>query len=208
MSIFETTNSTMNNNLTKVWLLLVALFEGGTLMSVEVISSKLLAPHYGTSVYAWAAVFTVTLLGLASGYYYGGRLSSQKSLKRLLNLMLVLGAVFVFIMPWWSSFLASALGVVSFKFSLLITLLLFLFPPLFFFGTVSPIAIQMLNHINKDTGKNAGLIFGTSTFGGVVCTFLFGFYLIPFQGIMSSTIIAFGLILMSFVFSLLVKVNE
>lgn len=40
-------------------------------MSVGLLGVKLLAPFYGSSLYVWTAVLSITLLGLISGYYIG-----------------------------------------------------------------------------------------------------------------------------------------
>lgn len=54
-------------------------------MAYELISSKLIAPYFGTSLYVWTAVFIYTLGGLAVGYYLGGKLSLKDASKRLKN---------------------------------------------------------------------------------------------------------------------------
>ena len=46
-------------------------------MATELIGAKLLAPYFGTTIYVWASIFTVTLLGLATGYALGGYFSKK-----------------------------------------------------------------------------------------------------------------------------------
>ena len=44
-------------------LFLVLLIEGGALMAVELMGSKLAAPFYGSSLYVWTAVLTIMFWG-------------------------------------------------------------------------------------------------------------------------------------------------
>ena len=58
------------------WLLLF--IEGASLMVVEIIGAKLLAPFYGSSLYVWTAILTITTLGLSLGYFLGGQIAEKK----------------------------------------------------------------------------------------------------------------------------------
>ena len=60
----------------KHWYLFpVLLVEGGSLMAVELLGAKLVAPFYGNSLYVWTAVLGISVLGLTAGYYFGGILA-------------------------------------------------------------------------------------------------------------------------------------
>jgi len=176
-------------------------------MATELISSKLVAPFYGTSIYVWAAIFSVTLIGLALGYYYGGKFSEEKASIAFFRKMLLLCTFFVLIMPFWSKFI---LGVTSDIFSLelgiIVSVLLFLFPPLFLFGMVSPFVIQFLSSTEKKGfGRVAGKVYAISTIGGVLATFSFGFYFIPFSGVFMSSIYVFFMVLFGLLLTYIIK---
>ena len=55
----------------------VLLVEGASLMAVELLGAKLVAPFYGNSLYVWTAVLGITVLGLTVGYYFGGIISER-----------------------------------------------------------------------------------------------------------------------------------
>src|SRR6476469_1242250 len=51
---------------------------GAVLMALEILSSRLLAPHYGNSVYVWGSIISVFLAALSLGYLWGGRLADRQ----------------------------------------------------------------------------------------------------------------------------------
>ena len=90
------------------FLFLVLLVEGGSLMAVELVGGKLIAPYYGNSVYVWAAVLATTLGGLTLGYYAGGRLSLKRPTVNVLMKIVSVSAILVFLMPTVSGAVMSA----------------------------------------------------------------------------------------------------
>src|SRR5262245_1907664 len=50
---------------------------GEVLMALEILSSRLLAPHFGSSVYVWGSIISVFLAALSLGYVAGGRLADR-----------------------------------------------------------------------------------------------------------------------------------
>ena len=84
----------------KSWFfLLILLIEGASLMAVELMGAKLLAPFYGSSLYVWTAVLGITVLGLSLGYFFGGQLSVKRPTGKLLILIMSIAALLVFALP-------------------------------------------------------------------------------------------------------------
>src|SRR5437763_235446 len=67
---------------------------GGVLMALEILSSRVLAPHYGNSVYVWGSIISVFLAALSLGYLWGGRLADREPSMASLGRMVVLAAAF------------------------------------------------------------------------------------------------------------------
>src|SRR5260370_8889986 len=68
---------------------------GAAIMIIEILGAKMLAPYVGTSHFVWTAQIAVTLVALAAGYYFGGRLADRATrLNRLYNCIL-LAAVYL-----------------------------------------------------------------------------------------------------------------
>ena len=56
----------------KKWFFILAFIEGGSVMAIELLGAKMLAIYYGNSLYVWTSVLSITLAGLAAGYFAGG----------------------------------------------------------------------------------------------------------------------------------------
>ena len=174
-------------------LLLIAFMEGGSLMASELLAAKLIAPFYGTSLYVWAAVLTITLLGIAGGYMIGGRLSRHPSLELRLLMVLLTSAIFVLIMPYIAQWIMSAtvdsMNIIP---GSLITAAVILLPVILLFGMVGPMLVQHLTLIHEP-GKAAGALYAVSTFGGIAATMFVGFYAIAEIGIKETCFIFGGI---------------
>ena len=71
-------------NRTAVSAFAIAGWSGFYVMLVELLSSRLLAPFFGSSIYVWGAIIVVFMLGLAVGYLLGGLFSRHKATVRRL----------------------------------------------------------------------------------------------------------------------------
>ena len=166
------------------YLYLLSFLEGGCVMACELIGAKMLAPYFGTSLYVWAAALGITLGGLMSGYFLGGLLSRRMADNlKVLYWVLMAAAAFLFLMPFTGdSVMSAALGL-GLQTGAMVSLFVFMFPPLVFMGMVSPLIINLLTEEVKGAGNSAGNVYAISTLGGILATFLLGFYIIPEFGI-------------------------
>ena len=175
-------------------LYLLSFIEGACVMAAELLGAKMLAPFFGASLYVWSTVLAITLGGLASGYFAGGRLSNKDNSSKLLFYIILLAAAFLALMPFSAKFLLHYLTAVSLLPALLIASMVFLLPPVFLMGMVSPLLISAIAKDEKESGRVAGSIYAISTCGGILATFLLGFYIIPEFGLIRPAI-AFAFIL-------------
>lgn len=164
-------------------LLILSFVEGAVVMSVELCSARMLTPYYGVSMFVWASVLTITLLGLALGYFLGGYYSKKSLALKVLLYVLFVGAFFLSIMPFVASQVFYILPYDSIVFSLILGAFLLMFFPLVCMGMVSPLIIQLLSENDQNSGYAAGRVYAISTVGGIVATFSLGFYLIPNFGV-------------------------
>lgn len=167
----------------RLFLFTLAFLEGASVMACELFSAKMVAPFFGSSLYVWAAVLGVTLFALMSGYYLGGYFSARKQKENLLYWVLLLAGFFLMIMPYTSKFIMMSTIDMSVQWGTTFSLLIFMFPPLLFMGMTSPLIINLINKQLDETGKSAGSVYAISTLGGIIATFLVGFYLLPEFGI-------------------------
>jgi len=162
---------------------LISFIEGSCVMATELLGAKMLAPYFGASLYVWSTVLAITLGGLASGYFFGGILSYKYSNKNSLFYVLLLAAVFNALMPFTSKAILQAVGNFSLLPAIIFSATAFLFPPVFMMGMVSPLIISHITVDVKESGKAAGSVYAISTVGGIIATFLTGFYIIPAYGL-------------------------
>jgi predicted membrane-bound spermidine synthase len=55
----------------------VIFITGAITLSVELLSSRILKPFFGESLLIWSGILSVTLTGLAIGYYIGGYITKK-----------------------------------------------------------------------------------------------------------------------------------
>jgi spermidine synthase len=176
--------------LKKHWyLFLVLLIEGSSLMAVELLGAKLLAPFYGSSLYVWTAVLSITVLGLTLGYYSGGWLSARHAHEKILTIIICIAALLVFALPSMADLLISFTSGMKLIPGICTSSLFLLVPPMFCFGLVGPMVVRLMAQKMETLGNVAGTVYFTSTLGGITATFLFGFYWIPEMGLKFSALI-------------------
>lgn len=164
-------------------LYLISFIEGACVMAAEICGAKILSPFFGSSLYVWSAVMAITLGGLAAGYFAGGKLSKRQNKEITLFYIFMLASCCLCFMPFIAeAFPALATGL-PFIPSVIISVFLLLFPVMVCMGSSSPVLISILTVNAGDSGINSGRIYAISTLGGIVATFLCGFYLIPAVGI-------------------------
>lgn len=177
----------------------VSFFEGAAVMATELCGSKLIAPYFGSSLYVWAAVIAVTLGSLAGGYLYGGRLSLAKNHVKTLSLILFVAALYMGAMP----FIVNLFGPIALRFGLMfsvtISSLLLLSVPMFLMGAASPLIISIQTINPEESGRVSGLVYSISTLGGIISTFLCGFFFIPTFGINITLFVFASLLTLSLV---------
>ncbi|HEX6174656.1 MAG TPA: fused MFS/spermidine synthase, partial [Candidatus Binatia bacterium] len=163
----------------------VVFVSGAVLMSLEIAGSRILAPHFGSSIFVWGSLISVVMASLSIGYYWGGWLSARDpSYGRLLILLLIPGIV-IFFLPF--IYPAANEWVARNDFGmrlnpLIACTILFLLPGVFL-GTISPYAIRLAATTLSTVGSTAGTLYAVSTCGSIFGTLLTAFYLIPAAGV-------------------------
>src|SRR4029077_10015850 len=94
---FTPRSSIAATNVKRSIYLFVAL-EGATVMAVELMSARMVAPYFGSSLYVWGTVIGFTLLALAIGYFAGGVIADKYSGPNTLLWVLLTASVFLVLM--------------------------------------------------------------------------------------------------------------
>lgn len=161
-------------------ILAVSCWSGFMLMSVELLSGRILAPTFGSSIYVWGAVITVFMLALSIGYLIGGRLSLMvPRISILCGLHLLSGLLLVPILLFEEPVLESIFDFTQDPRagSLIASMILF-FLPAVACGTVAPYAVRLLVEDPARAGFYAGIQYFFSTAFSAAGTLLTSFYFV------------------------------
>ena len=154
---------------------------GAVVMAYEIIGSRILGPHVGTSMTVWSSILGIILLSLSAGYYAGGRIADRHPDHRRLALIIASSGIFILLSLLFKNrllaFLVNALSDIHLV-SVTAPLLLFALPALLL-GMVSPFAAKLKIRNVRTAGATVGYLYALSTLGSITGTFLAGFYLIP-----------------------------
>lgn len=192
-----------NKRISNIVIYPIAFVEGAALLVAEICSAKFIESQIGISLYVWASVLSMTLIGLALGYFMGGRLSKNVSPKKNLFVYLIIGGTFLLLMPVLSHFSLGLFQSLSPIWTSLLSAFVFLLPPITMLGCIGPTLIQLASS-DKNAGRIAGEIFSISTIAGVVSILFSVLFLIPLIGL-SYTCWIFGSLLI--IMAILVSIS-
>jgi spermidine synthase len=184
---------------------LVAFVTGALVMSFEMLGSRYLNPYFGSGIYTWAALIATVLAALCAGYFLGGWLADRRPSAAVLGTTVVIGSVYLLLLPLFSDRLLDALlaSIEDIRTGSLISALAIMFFPVTFLGMYSPFAIRLLLRATQRSGTTSGMVYGISTAGAIVGTLGTTFVLIPAIGSRAITLslgaagVAAGLLLIA-----------
>jgi spermidine synthase len=186
-------------NMSSLYIYVLAFFSGMCIMAVELCASRLMAPFFGTSTFVWTNIIGIIMIALSVGYFIGGKLADRKPRLYILLRLLMAASAFLLALPFVASplvrWLASLMGHLNSSFSFiffgsLCAITLLFSPPIVVMGMTSPFLIRIIAR-SGHVGDSAGIIFGISTIGSVLGTFLPILVFIPTLGT-ATTILFFA----------------
>ena len=185
----------------KKYLYFTVFVSGMTTLAAELSASRLIGNVFGTSNLVWASIIGLILIYLTVGYFLGGRWADRWPDAASMYRMLAWGAFTLGIVPFITNpvlkFAAKAfegLNVAVLLGSFVAVLILFSIP-VTLLGTISPYAIRLMVDDTKSAGVTSGTIYGISTLGSFIGTFLPVLVTIPTIGT-RNTFLVFSLLLL------------
>lgn len=160
---------------------LVVLIPAAVLMALEIVSSRLLAPQFGSSVYVWGSIIGVFLAAMSAGYAWGGYLADRRPSMATLGHLVLGAAVAQAVVIITGRSLVAELGALtggSPAGTLLAVGVLFA-PTTVFLATVSPYAVKLATQDLQLLGGTAGRLYALSTAASLAGTLCATFVLIP-----------------------------
>ncbi len=153
-------------------------------MGLEMTGSRILAIHFGSSIYVWGAIIGIFLAALSLGYYTGGKIADRRPSYLPLNVLLLIAGCWLMLIPFYANPVCRLL--VRFNPGerlgpLFATLILFGGPSVLL-GMVSPYAVRLAAQTVERIGNVSGSLYALSTFGSIAGTLLTAFWLVPALG--------------------------
>ncbi|MCD4831163.1 MAG: fused MFS/spermidine synthase [Anaerohalosphaeraceae bacterium] len=154
------------------------------IMIIELVASRLIARHLGSSLYTWTAVIGVVLAGITIGNYAGGRIADKFQARKTLATIFVLSSVACVAVVILNNLVGEWIWLwkLSWPVRVFSHVSLVFFGPAVLLGTISPVVAKMALDKGLSTGRTIGDIYAWGAAGSIFGTFLAGFYLIPTIG--------------------------
>jgi predicted membrane-bound spermidine synthase len=173
---------------------LIIFLTGAATLALELLSSRVLTPYFGVSLYIWSSILSITLTFLALGYYAGGRLARRADDARrhfaffaapAISALAIVIACLAY--PWLFPWLAD----IDLVFGSIMAATVLLAIPLVVLSAMNPLLIAIRPEAAGDAG--AGRVFFVSTLGSVFGVVATAFLLIPnvtnFRGLLLLAIV-------------------
>lgn len=156
-------------------------FAGGfSVMSIEMLGGRIMAPFFGSSIYVWGSIITIFMVALSIGYLLGGQLSLKHPSLRKLGALFLLCAVAVMPMVWVAEPLMTRvfMAMEDVRYGSLLAATGLFFVPTVAMGIISPYAIRLLVQNTHHSGSVAGRLYFVSTAGSAAGVLMTSFYFV------------------------------
>src|SRR5208282_829223 len=168
----------------------LAFFSSLCIMILELVSSRLVARHVGSSLTVWTSVIGIILGGICLGNVLGGRLADRVEPRRAVGPLFALGSLLVLCCLWINAEVGHIIPppeTINWELRTVIVVVLDFLVPATVLGMVGPVVAKMAVEQAQRTGSAIGDVYFWGAIGSIAGTFLAGFvlmYLAP-----SSTIV-------------------
>ena len=158
---------------------------GASIMALELLGSRLLAPYYGSTLFVWGSLIGITLTGLSAGYSYGGKKSDTEASYQTFSLLIFIAGSYALLTTLLSADILKMILVLKIgdMYGPLLSSAVFLLIPTFLLGAVTPFAIKLSAKSLQTIGQTAGNLYSLSTLGSIFGTFATTFMLVPILGV-------------------------
>ena len=115
------------------------------IMALELVASRLIARHLGSSLYTWTAVIGVVLSGITIGNYLGGIIADKYPSRKVLSTVFILSSISCIIVVVLNSFVGNWVWLwkLSWPVRVFSHVALVFFGPSMLLGTISPVVAKM-----------------------------------------------------------------
>lgn len=163
-----------------IFIYCLAFTSGFSIMCIELLAGRILAPFFGSSVHIWGSIITVFMLSLSLGYLFGGKLSTRSvSLTRYGAIFIIAGVTLLPIVTFSTWLMETIfLAIEDSRYGSLLASITLFFIPTIILGMLSPYSVRLLVKNSNESGQVAGRLYFVSTLGSALGTIITSFYLV------------------------------
>ena len=178
--------------LPRAFLLLLVTVTGATILALEILGTRVIGTHYGSSLYVWAALLIVTLLCLAVGYAVGGRIADRVPKAWMLHLLVMLAGGSVLLVAPLTAVLVPLGDALGLAWGAIASAGIIFFLPLTILAMASPYVIRLRARAVEGVGSTSGAVYAVSTVGSVAGVLAVSLWMIPTLGTRLSLLVCSG----------------
>lgn len=163
-----------------LFVFLLAFAGGFSIMSIEMLGGRIMAPFFGSSIYVWGSIITIFMVALSIGYLIGGQLSLRRPSLTKFGGLFLFCAVAVLPMAWIANPLMEwvFMLMIDVRYGSLLAATGLFFLPTVAMGIISPYAVRLLVQNTHHSGSVAGKLYFVSTAGSAVGVLMTSFYFV------------------------------
>ena len=181
--------------LPRSFLLVLVTITGATVLALEVLGTRVIGTHYGSSMYVWAALLTVTLVCLAIGYAVGGQVADRVPRAWMLHLLVMLAGASVLAVTPLKAVLLPLGERLGLAWGAIASALVIFFLPLTLLAMAGPYVIRLRARRVEGVGATSGAVYALSTIGSVAGVLVVSLWMIPSLGTQRSLMVCAALLI-------------
>lgn len=167
----------------------------GTVLMLEILAVRLLAPYVGLTLQTTTAIIGAALAGIAAGAAIGGQLADRTNTRRLIVWLLIGGGLLaLLIVPIVHLLGPGARG--GGEFAALAITFITLVPAAATLSAVSPAVAHLQLHDLHASGTVVGRLSAWGTAGALLGTFGTGFVLVPLMPVTTAVLVIGGVLVL------------
>ena len=128
---------------------------GASVMILELVGARLLAPYLGTSNYVWSSLIGIILGALSLGYFFGGKLADKKPEYRYLSAIILLSAIYIGLISLFKGPVLRLSSLTGIKLGSIISASFLFVVPSVLLGMVSSYTLRLKIKSLKTSGNTA-----------------------------------------------------
>lgn len=163
------------SNLQRLSVYSAVAINGALVMALELLGTRVVGSFFGTSLFVWGALISVTLVAMVAGYVVGGVYGRRLSLQ----LITAVAGLFVSVIPSLSRLVLASTDGLGARSGALTSGAALFFVPIAALSMTGPMSISLLLGELSRSGKVSGTTLALSTGGSVFGTLVFAFILLP-----------------------------